>query len=157
MGTRGLTKVISPIGEVVVAQYGQWDHYPSGQGLNVLRFISQYGILENFKPCLSKVSFISEDEVSKLTAPHGNQWDSFYPQFSRNTGTDILKVIYYSSGYVPLVDSSDFETDDLFCEGIYTLDFQNHKFISNCGKVVEFDFENLPSEEDYLKSFEGGA
>ena len=31
MGTRGLTMVVSK-GKTRVAQYGQWDHYPSGQG-----------------------------------------------------------------------------------------------------------------------------
>ena len=36
MGTRNLTKVIDSNGVTKVAQYGQWDGYPSGQGLNAL-------------------------------------------------------------------------------------------------------------------------
>ena len=154
MGTRGLTKVIDTTGNVIVAQYGQWDHYPSGQGINILNFIRGYGILDNLKPCLNKPYFVSDSEISTLTAPHGEQWDSFYPQFSRNTCSDILKVVYYSSGRVPLLDSSEFETDDLFCEGVFTIDFQNSKFVNTFGSVVvEFDFDNLPSDEEYLQAF----
>lgn len=37
MGTRGLTVVIYEW-QPRVAQYGQWDHYPGGQGLTVLSF-----------------------------------------------------------------------------------------------------------------------
>ena len=36
MGTRGLTKVIDKDGITKVAQYGQWDHYPEGQGVKIL-------------------------------------------------------------------------------------------------------------------------
>lgn len=153
MGTRGLTKVIDATGNVVVAQYGQWDHYPSGQGINILNFIREYGILEHLKPCLDKPYFVTDEDIAVLTSPYGEQWDSYYPQFSRNTCSDILKVVYYSSGTVPLIDNSDFENDDLFCEGVFTLDFQNHKFISNCGKVVEFAFDSLPTDEEYLAAF----
>lgn len=38
MGTRNLTVVIKKA-KPVVAQYGQWDGYPSGQGATVLNFL----------------------------------------------------------------------------------------------------------------------
>jgi len=38
MGTRNLTMVISD-GKTKIAQYGQWDGYPSGQGADILAFL----------------------------------------------------------------------------------------------------------------------
>ena len=53
MGTRNLTKVINEQGEVVVAQYGQWDGYPSGQGVNALNAIFYY--LDEIKQGIKRV------------------------------------------------------------------------------------------------------
>lgn len=38
MGTRGIHFVISNK-QIKVAQYSQWDNYPSGQGLTALKFV----------------------------------------------------------------------------------------------------------------------
>jgi hypothetical protein len=38
MGTRHLTMVVSN-NETKVAQYGQWDGYPEGQGVTILTFL----------------------------------------------------------------------------------------------------------------------
>ena len=38
MGTRNLTMVIDKKGELKIAQYGQWDGYPEGEGLKILNF-----------------------------------------------------------------------------------------------------------------------
>ena len=46
------------------------------------------------------------------------------------------------------------ENDELFCEGVYTLDFQKRKFISWYGdKTVEFDLDNLPYQNEYLEAW----
>jgi Pyruvate/2-oxoacid:ferredoxin oxidoreductase delta subunit len=86
------------------------------------------------------------------------QTDGFhviYPSLSRDTCTDILKVIVYSNEDVILADESDFEKDELFCEGVYTLNYQTREFVSTYGgKTVRFAFDQLPTVENYLKSFE---
>jgi len=47
MGTRNLTMVISG-GETKIAQYGQWDGYPRGQGKTCLEFLKANN-LDKFK------------------------------------------------------------------------------------------------------------
>ena len=41
MGTRNLTIVYSN-GEYKVAQYGQWDGYPEGLGVQLLKYLREY-------------------------------------------------------------------------------------------------------------------
>lgn len=161
MGTRNLTKVINANGEVVVAQYGQWDGYPSGQGATAL-FHATHN-LDRIREGIKKVYWMSDAEAEGIyqTLPQMNylgtddstNFGLLYPNLTRDTCAEILGVIAYSVGKVGLIDNSDFENDDLFCEGVYTIDFQNNKFISNYGKVVEFDLDNLPTLDKYLEAF----
>jgi len=65
MGTRGLTVMVRD-GNTVVAQYGQWDHYPSGQGLTALAFCRDVLATEDgraaFADKLARCRFISKEE-----------------------------------------------------------------------------------------------
>ena len=161
MGTRGLTKVIDKFGVTKVAQYGQWDHYPSGQGANILNFLTEdFRIVKKLEMALDKCEFVSDIFRSNLYSdyneryPETDEMDRFsvmLPSFSRDTGSDILKVILYSAGTVFLTDESDFENDDLFCEGVYTINYQTREFITNYGGVeFAFSLDNLPEMSVYL-------
>lgn len=164
MGTRGLTKVIDAEGIIKVAQYGQWDHYPSGQGITILNFLTRdvYAVGE-LEQSLDKCFFIDEVEREKIYADYNSKYgesthlkkfSAMLPSLSRDTGGDILNVVRWSAGPVPLIDETDFENDDLFCEGVYEINYQTKKFISNFGGVeVEFDLDNLPEESAYLNAF----
>jgi hypothetical protein len=162
MGTRNLTKVIDKDGIVRVAQYGQFDGYPSGQGVNALVHAYNYRQIEKG---LAKVRWATEEEVEEIINkfPEANYFgtednktfDLYYPNLIRETCADILGVVAWSVGEVILVDNSDFEQDELFCEGVYTIDFQKGKFISwYGGKTVEFDLDNLPYQFDYLNAWQ---
>ena len=162
MGTRNLTKVINEQGEVVVAQYGQWDGYPSGQGVNALNAIFYY--LDEIKQGIKRVYWISQDELDEIYASlpemnyfgtdDSNNFGMLYPNLTRDTCAKILNVIAFSVGKVGLVDESEFEQDELFCEGVYTLDLQQNKFISVYhGVKVEFDLDELPSPQKYADAF----
>ena len=164
MGTRNLTKVIDSEGITRVAQYGQWDGYPDYMGTRTLAFISEYNMLEKIESHLFKARFITDEEAEAYSKPYtsdegwmnmeqGATFSSMYPSLTRDTGCDILKVLVYSNGEVPLVDNSDFENDDLMCEGVYTLNFQTREFISTFGKTVKFSFDELPTAENYLAAF----
>jgi hypothetical protein len=161
MGTRNLTKVIDSNGVIKVAQYGQWDGYPSGQGLNALYHATAHRAIE---AGLAKVRWAEQEELDKIYAslPEMNRFGTddskafglMYPNLTRDTCADILGVVAWSIGEVILVDESEFEKDGLFCEGVYTIDFQKRKFISTFGKTVEFDLDNLPSVQEYLAAWE---
>jgi hypothetical protein len=154
MGTRNLTKVINKAGQTVVAQYGQWDGYPSGQGLTALYHAHNAKMIEDN---LSKCYFPSQEELDNINSIIGASNKPIaetYPTLSRDTCADILGYVAYATQNVPLVNHSEFEFDKLFCEGVYTIDFQQRKFISKFGKTVEFDLDNLPSKEEYLGAWE---
>jgi hypothetical protein len=164
MGTRGLTKVIDKNGITKVAQYGQWDHYPEGQGVKILSILStdRYAV-EELELALDKCYFTTDEEREAIYADyntnypdtqHLKRFSSMLPSFSRDTCGDILNVVRWSATRVPLMDESEFEHDDLFCEGVYIVDYQTNSFISKHGGVtVEFPLDKLPLEHEYLQAF----
>lgn len=163
MGTRGLTKVIDKDGITKVAQYGQWDHYPEGQGVKILSILSsdRYAV-EELELSLDKCRFVSDEERQRVydnynkvypETTHLKKFSAILPSFSRDTCGDILNVIRWSNAEVLLTDESDFENDDLFCEGVYTVDYQTNKFISKFGVTVEFPLDALPTPDEYLQGF----
>jgi len=166
MGTRNLTKVVDADGVIRVAQYGQWDGYPSYTGTRILEFIKEHQMLEKIQNSLTKVRFITDEEAESFSKPYtngdgwmnmeqGTSFSTMYPSLTRDTGCDILRVLVYSNGEIPLVDNSDFENDDLFCEGVYTLNYQTREFISTYGdKTVSLSFDGLDTAENYLSRFE---
>jgi hypothetical protein len=156
MGTRNLTMVISK-GETKVAQYGQWDGYPSGQGLNVLSFARlltnnkevKNNLLtekendgwarENIKSFLalknlSIDSFVQMlDEISFFTNQEHEELSkeddpfSKRPYLSRDTASNILYEIVY--GNVDKISNSEnFASDSLFCEWAYVIDLDKETF-----------------------------
>lgn len=173
MGTRGLTKVILD-GEVKVLQYGQWDHYPKGQGVDGLRIVSRIveeGRLEEFKSKVRKTrggEVIDFPEVREWAEERGldpsatmtnTQWDEFtkrFPQFTRNTGAQILKVIDEFEGEsLPLDLDIQFESDHIFCEGIVILDLDNEEFgFQNWQDTpIMWPLRDLPSEGEFVFAF----
>jgi hypothetical protein len=154
MGTRHLTKIIDSTGRTRVAQYGQWDGYPDYTGTRILDFITEHGNLDRIENALKKVHFVTDEELSTFIQVDTDV-NTIYPQFSRDTGCDILRVLAYSVGYtLPLVDNSDFENDGIFCEGVYTINYQTKEYTSYFGDTtVTYQFIDLPTKDEYLKAF----
>jgi len=155
MGTRNLTKVINKAGQTVVAQYGQWDGYPAGQGVNALYHLHNLNAIEYN---LNKCHFLSKSEIenynSILSASEKPIFD-LYPTLSRDIGADVLGYIAYATHELPLTDNSDFEKDDIMCEAVYTVDFQNRCFIAEWdNKRFVWSFDKLPTKEKFLEAFE---
>jgi hypothetical protein len=152
MGTRNLTKVVDANGVTKVAQYGQWDGYPSGQGLTALYHAHNAKMIE---ANLDKVHFITDEEADQINASINPDLDFGlqYPTLTRDTAADILGYVAFATQPIQLVDNSDFENDDLMCEGVYEINFQTREFISTFGKTVKFNLDDLPTKETYLESF----
>jgi hypothetical protein len=160
MGTRNLTVVKNKVGETKVALYGQWDGYPSYSGIQALEFLRNKEWRALLESKLDLVQFISEEECDELYEASGSSTDwenntflKAYPGLHRDTGIGILSVVATATYPVKTIDNTDFEKDTLFCEGVYKVDFSTNKFITTYDdKVVEFDLDTLPTDEEYLKA-----
>jgi hypothetical protein len=160
MGTRNLTVVKNNLGETKIAQYGQWDGYPSYSGIQALNFLrDKYNqTLLNVK--LDLVQFVGDEEVDTLynASKSSTDWENKdflneYPGLHRDTGIGILSVVANATAPIKSVDNTEFANDSLFCEGIYEVDFSTNKFTSNFNDIVaEYDLDNLPTDEEYLKA-----
>ena len=168
MGTRNLTKVVMN-GDIVVAQYGQWDGYPSGQGLTGFFFVKEEQNVWDLEMGLQRVYYPDEAERRAMAKPfedgHDEGWMTFesgkaygekYPSLTRDTGTEILYVIAQSTDLVPLFLDIEFENDELFCEGVYEVNLDNKTYTSKYnGIIVTLTFDEVREigVEGYLKRF----
>jgi hypothetical protein len=158
MGTRNLTVVKNAMGTTKIALYGQWDGYPSYSGIQVLEFLRDEYNQQLLEAKLDVVQFITDEECDELynASKSSTDWENkdfltAYPGLHRDTGVGILKIVANAVYPIKSIDNSDFRNDELFCEGVYEVDFQSKKFISTYNGIVkEFFLENLPSNEHYL-------
>ena len=170
MGTRGITQV-NMGNKPVVAQYGQWDHYPSGQGITALNFLRRRkGKFDTFKKKLSRVRFATDEDDKKMTEylnsigsingwvtmEQSTLYNKKYPYLSRDHGARILDLINKSTKKddVLLVDDSTYPTNEesFGCEGVYTIDFDKNTFTANYhGHEKIYQLDDLPTQKQFLK------
>lgn len=144
MGTRHLIAVQQD-GEYKVAQYGQWDGYPEGQGLNILYLLKLEGFIDALRATLSRVRFVEPEGRDKdfwdsynAAAPEwSNEPDNrtdeqkrwFYTYIHRNLGAEILTNIVNSDDTEILLNNQiEFSGDSLFCEYGYVIDLDANTF-----------------------------
>lgn len=170
MGTRNLTCVVAD-GEYKVAQYCQWDGYPSGQGLEILNFLTKNNVTknENFKSnvrnCQEITPEIHKQYLVECGADPDSEWIGMdvskrfkeaYPQLHRDTGAGILDLIKQSDKSLMVSSYLDFAADSLFCEWAYVVDLDKNTFEVfkgfNEGKLNDderFKFLEEKSERGY--------
>lgn len=137
MGTRNLTAVMVD-GEYKIAQYGQWDGYPSGQGVTALRFLLETD-LDKFKQTMRAASFISDDEWHEIIENHTDEgrviygsahekyWKENLSHLDRDIGAGVLKVA--GDGVVSKFKNElAFAGNSLFCEYAYVIDLDAEIF-----------------------------
>lgn len=135
MGTRHLTAVYVD-GEYKVAQYGQWDGYPEGQGLTCLEFA--WSVLANktdraaFAEKVRACSRITAEERNRRNAMikrgEVKNWPKVWPELSRDTGAEILALIASSESGLVLGNDIVFAADSLFCEWAWVIDLDAGTF-----------------------------
>jgi hypothetical protein len=158
MGTRNLTVVKNLEGTTKIALYGQWDGYPQYSGIEALKFLRDKVNRDNLLVELQNVEFISEEECDEIynSFPDVSNWENkdflnAHPGLHRDTGIKILEVVANSTDTIKTIDNSEFRNDELFCEGVYEVDFSIGQFITTYGgRTVRLDLDNLPSDEEYL-------
>lgn len=137
MGTRNLTVVVFG-GVVRVAQYGQWDGYPSGNGVVILDFLRNKMNAKFFSGLL-RTKFITNKEIEKKWVQSGVDVKSGmvsmdiaavfkenHYHLSRDCGANVLEHIQNTSGNIELGNEFKFGGDSLFCEWAYLVDLDNN-------------------------------
>lgn len=167
MGTRNLT-LVQKDNEIKVAQYGQWDGYPSGNGIVVLDFLKTTN-LDTFKERLENTKIIDEVELKELWVDCGadpdskfvtldvsDKFNALHPSLSRDTGAGILDLILKSQKKVLLTNSYNFAKDGLFCEWAYLVNLDTNELEVYVGfnkeplnKEERFYFDGYVSESGY--------
>lgn len=138
MGTRHVIAV-QLNGEYKVAQYGQWDGYPSGQGVEVLAFLRTVD-LDTFAKKVSATQWLTDEEAKAGWVECGAKPEEKfvgmdisdvhsqrYPERSRDTGSDILKIVNDRPEGIKLRNSISFAADSLMCEYVYVIDLDTKK------------------------------
>ena len=155
MGTRNLTKVVFE-NEVIIAQYGQWDGYPEGQGTTLFYTLQDPATIEQFVSKIPQIYYPEQGELDILAKPFedgsmpgmmtmdsGKRWAELFPTLTRDTCGEIIRVVAnYGEAPIPIVKDLEFENDALFCEAVYEVDLDKQTFTSKWGRGWNKDEPN---------------
>lgn len=183
MGTRNST-LVKINKKIKVAQYGQWDGYPSGQGATILEILRNCNLDELKEKC-SKVTQIKSSKLDKLwkqahdlcgekekkmdidflsgfvSIKVADKFKEINPHLHRDCGGEILKHILNGVNEVDVdLDFAIGRGGYFGCEWCYVVDFDNNVLQVYNGTYTkeyllkEFDLNSLPNEEEFLKECE---
>lgn len=149
MGTRHLICIWQG-NDWKLAQYGQWDGYPDGQGTAIVDFLREAD-LALFKERVAKSRMVTEEDLRERWVLAGANPESKYvgmdvakafssrwPQLDRDSGAATLKYIMSTEEPEVQPSSLNFAADSLFCEWAYVIDLDAETF-----EVYE-GFQNEP-------------
>ena len=91
MGTRNLS-LLKYNNKIIVAQYGQWDGYPSGQGKTILEFCRSTDNIEKLGEFAPNVKGVKEFA----------KWDEFADAYDKRVdeGKQTIKDNYYFNHFI---------------------------------------------------------
>lgn len=132
-----------PVPFYPLAQYGQWDGYPSGQGAAILTFLRERFDRAKFEAGLAHLYEPTEEQSAAMWAEFGvdivksdgmvsfdksEEYAKRYPSMHRNNGAKILDQIQDATGPIPTRSELAFAGDGLFCEWGYVIDLDANTF-----------------------------
>lgn len=174
MGTRNITTVkVNKRNRVV--QYGQWDGYPTGQGVTIANFLKNLK-LKDFKKKVLELEKYTNEEIEEIWTKAGatpgsnsvsiniaNKVEESNPELSRNTGADILNLI--QSGSVKKVSLDRGQLKKSWIEFLYeiNLDLKRVRVSLNGGRSFvksipfsKFTSNFMPTLEKQLSELKYG-
>ena len=157
MGTRYITAVVAE-GEFVVAQYGQWDGYPTAAGNAIVAIIRDK--IGQLKASLKHIVPVESGTVERYWSECGAQewgadietcqrFKAKHMTLDRDTGPDVLNILIHTEVPVELYLDVGFIADGLFCEWVYVVDLDSGMFEIYQGSQIH------PSENRFSSMFEG--
>ena len=170
MGTRHFIGVLSD-GKYKIANYGQFDGYIEGQGAQIIEFLAKAD-LNKFRNKLNNCYFINDEELRQFYVNAGDapenksgfikyevaeKFRKMYPSLTRETGAQILDIVYHSIDKVPLYNREDFLEDEMWCEFGYVIDLDRetlHCYASGKDLFAEYILEDLPTVEEMKYDYE---
>lgn len=176
MGTRNVT-IIKVDGEIKVAQYCQWDGYPTGQGSVICEFIKEQMNLRKLKTRVRKSTFATPEEVSEkwksvgadgsgfVTMDISDKFEAKFPELHRNTGAGILKLIQNSDNGLSTMSDLSYakgEGEAFGCEYVYEIDldkknvgvYYGHYRNENLFKTIPFSKIKKTVPRDLMTNLE---
>ncbi|KPU43032.1 hypothetical protein OXPF_34640 [Oxobacter pfennigii] len=153
MGTRYLICVVKD-NQYKVAQYGQWDGNPEGQGVSILEFLTKHIDRDLFEKNLAeKIRFgtseeltqqwkeCGADDIKNIDSVVAERHERLFPENSDNTGSGILSIIQNTEKDLILENSLSFASNSL-CDWVYVIDLDKNTY-----EVYE-GFNEKPLSED---------
>lgn len=172
MGTRNLTMVIDKQGDLKVAQYGQWDGYPSGQGVIILEFAkykeniskleNRFNIMKFYNECNDIDKYINEFVTKNIKTEKDMYF--FNKLITRDLGGEILQSIINldltclpkeMNNKIYLKNEIEFGKDSLMCEWAYCINLQTNKLevFKGFNKDKSQEHERFKTTEEDVEYF----
>ena len=181
MGTRNLS-LCKKDGEIVIAQYGQWDGYPEGQGKTILEFCQNKDNITRLKAELHNIRDINalpeflkkyDELVPQWSVEKDNRtkgmvywWNNF---ITRNIGGEIFSnIINVDKAKLPNVMNNliyinpyeDLKETENYCdtwiEYAYLINFDTNELeCYGYGELLKkYSLDNLPTEQQFIDELE---
>lgn len=140
MGTRHVIEAKID-GKTKIAQYGQFDGYPTGQGKNIAQFLrSGYDkkiMAESLRNCRWAVD-ADQAVCDAANAFPKEEWKRFLPQFSRDIGAFVLWLVYGTRRRGLVLQEYQKAPGDIWIEYQWLIDFDTETVSMNGETPVPF-------------------